>query len=109
MNDTWRFILISGGTDQTIPNGSGDVRYHQLRGMPQGSENYNLIINSDSVVHWNRDVYHPKISSMPTGMIGADLDNIQNFKGIIYKPIIERLLMIMSADRLRACAQWADR
>ena len=80
--------------------------------MPQGDTNFRRIISSESVVHWfaeNRDVYHPKISSMPTGMIGEDLDNEYDFSHIEYIPLHERPKMIMSADRLRAGAQWRDR
>ena len=51
MNNTWRFVLLSGATDQTIPNGSGDKRYKSLRNMPQGMINWNRIINSESVVY----------------------------------------------------------
>jgi hypothetical protein len=104
INETYRFVLVSGGTDQTVPNGNGDTRYHKLRGMPQGSENYNRIINSDSVVHWfaeNRDVYHPKLSTLPTGLVGDDVDDMQDFRGIKYVPIGDRPLSVLSADRLR--------
>ena len=72
--------------------------------MPEGSENYNRIINSDSVVHWfaeNRDVYHPKLSTLPTGLVGDDVDDMDDFRGIKYVPIADRPLSVLSADRLR--------
>lgn len=87
-----------------VPNGSGDIRYKKLRGIPQGGENYNRLMNSDSVVHWfaeNRDAYHPKLSSLPTGLVGEDVDDMEDFKGITYVPLSERPLHVLSADRLR--------
>lgn len=80
--------------------------------MPEGDENFERMMESESVVHWfaeNRDLYHPKISSMPTGMIGEDLSDSSDFKHIEYVPLHERPMMIMSGDRLRAGAQWKDR
>jgi hypothetical protein len=48
MNDSFRFVLISGSADETVPNGSGDTRYKTLRNMAEGMQNWNRIINSES-------------------------------------------------------------
>jgi hypothetical protein len=100
MNDTWRFVLLSGGTAQTMPNGSGDKRYKTLRDMPQGMRNWNRVINSDSVIHWfaeNRDAYHPKLSSLPTGLVGDNPDNMTDFEGIVQHDRYQ-----LKADRYRS-------
>jgi hypothetical protein len=112
MNDTFRFILLSGATDQTVPNGSGDQRYKPLRNMPQGMSNWNGIINSEKVVHWfaeNRDAYHPKLSTLPTGLVGYNPDNFTDYECNVKIPIEIRPLVVMSADRQRSGAQWLDR
>jgi hypothetical protein len=112
MNDSFGFVLISGSTDQTVPNGSGDARYKILRNMPQGMSNWNRIVNSEKVVHWlaeNKDAYHPKLSTLPTGLCGQDPDNMKDFEGIVKIPIKNRPLLVMSADRHRSGTQWVDR
>jgi hypothetical protein len=112
LNDSFRFVLISGSTDQTVPNGSGDTRYKTLRNMPQGMINWNRIINSETVVHWfaeNKDAYHPKLSTLPTGLCGQNPDNMTDLEGIIKIPITSRPLLVMSADRHRSGSQWLDR
>ena len=69
-------------------------------------------MNSDSVVHWfaeNKDAYHPKLSSLPTGLVGEDVDDMEDFKGITYVPLSERPLHVLSADRLRNGKWWICR
>jgi hypothetical protein len=73
MDPTYRFVLLSGGTDLTIPRGAGDQRYHLLRGFSQGPDGgsyFQKLLNDPRLIHWfceNHDLEHPKLSTLPTG------------------------------------------
>jgi len=72
MDPRYRFVLISGGEDLTVPR-SVDVRFPKLRGFadsPDGGEYYQRLLNDPRIIHWfceNHDMVHPKISTLPTG------------------------------------------
>lgn len=74
MNPDYRFVLVSGGTDMTIPRGAGDSRYHLLRGFAQGGDGgsyFQKLVNDPRLIHWfceNHDLDHAKLSTLPTGL-----------------------------------------
>lgn len=75
MDPTYRFVLVSGGTDLTIPRSAGDSRYHLLRGFAQGADGgsyFQKLVNDPRLIHWfceNHDLNHAKLSTLPTGLI----------------------------------------
>ena len=108
----YRFILVSGGTDQTIPDSTGDGRYRPLRKFYGRGSNFQGIYNSPSVVHWfaeNKDAWGlDKISPLPTGM-ATPHDRIEDIPANI-TPIAHRKLAVLSADRVRdGQGQWRKR
>lgn len=74
MDPSYRFVLVSAGTDLTIPRSAGDSRYHLLRGFAQGPDGgayFQKLVNDPRLIHWfceNHDVNHAKLSTMPTGL-----------------------------------------
>jgi hypothetical protein len=73
MDKSWKFILITGGTDMSIPTSSLDVRQRPIRGFggSDGGKYFQTLIDNPQVIHWfaeNRDLLHPKLSSLPTGL-----------------------------------------
>lgn len=75
MDPSYRFVLVSGGTDLTIPRSAGDSRYHLLRGFAQGADGgayFQKLVNDPRLIHWfceNHDLKHAKLSTMPTGLV----------------------------------------
>jgi hypothetical protein len=84
MDPTYRFVLLSGGTDLTIPRGAGDQRYHLLRGFSQGPDGgsyFQKLLNDPRLIHWfceNHDLEHPKLSTLPTGTTLCCPDTFQH-------------------------------
>jgi len=106
MNSSYHFVLISGGTDLTIPR-SIDKRYSTLRGFAastDGGPYFQTLVRDQRLIHWfceNRDLSHPKLSTLPTGFtfpwteLRSDLDRRNHV------PIDERPLKIfVSIDLL---------
>jgi len=99
MNSSYHFVLISGGTDLTIPR-SIDKRYTTLRGFSasaDGGPYFQTLVRDERLIHWfceNRDIEHPKLSTLPTGFtfpwteLKSDLDRRNHV------PIDERPLKI---------------
>lgn len=115
MDPTWRFVLITSGSDQTIPRNIGDVRYrsHPMRGFSteeDGGEYFQRLINSPKLIHWfaeNHDVTHPKLSTLPTGFSYEDENSYFNDFHPFTIPILERPLKVMVSDRVReGRGQW---
>ena len=119
-----RFILISGGIDRTIPSSTGDLRYKSkpLRDFyGEDSPGFVKLTNDTRILHWfaeNRDADHPKMSTWPTGFTLDMLDGTgQKYSSpdykdrrILNKPIFERNLTVLVADRVRdRKGQWYDR
>eukprot|EP00605_Chrysophyceae_sp_TOSAG23-4_P000955 GSChrysophyteH1.ASY1.ANO1.1055.1 assembled CDS len=122
----FKFILISAGADRTIPNSTGDERYvrqplRNFRSDYNGhlGANFAAIINDHRVLHWfaeNRDIEHPKLSTLPTGFTG-DLLNLAgdqyispDYEGKNVLPLHERPLTVLVSDRSRDHrGQWYDR
>src|SRR5689334_9444250 len=53
MDPSYRFVLVSAGTDLTIPR-SVDPRYKPMRGFknsPDGGDYFQTILNSPKVIH----------------------------------------------------------
>jgi len=126
MRKTDRFVLVSSAVDITIPMGTGDIRpfyKHRIRGFggDGGGANWRAIVGDSRVLHWfaeNRDIVHPKMSTLPTGYsmemlagenqtyISPDYENKENIK----LPLPQRPLTVLTADRLRdRSGQWAAR
>lgn len=115
MDKSWRFVLISGGTDMTVPKASLDVRQKPIRGFGgnDGGKYFKLLINNPQLIHWfaeNRDILHPKLSSLPTGMASYDQGDNRTDYNIVSLHVKDRPLLVMNADRIRdGYGQWADR
>jgi hypothetical protein len=116
MDSSYRFVLVSGGTDLTIPR-SVDRRYHPLRGFSSsadGGDYFQTILNSPQIIHWfceNHDLSHPKISTLPTGMSIANPDDTSDFPDSSSIPsLLSRPLKVLVSDRVRSgTGTWALR
>ena len=70
MDKSFRFVLLSGGSDITIPR-STDVRYSLLRGFAadsSGGAYYKELLKSPQLIHWFCEVRAPRkayISCLP--------------------------------------------
>jgi hypothetical protein len=119
MNTSYRFVLVTGGTDMTVPR-QIDQRYRQgFRGFGgnDGGQFFRLLVDSPMLIHWfaeNRDVLHPKLSTFPTAMSvgGGHPDdatkNLPDPSTIL--PVTQRPLKVFSSDRVRSgTGQWALR
>jgi len=108
MNPNYRFVLITGGTDLTIPR-SIDKRYRPLRGFSNqadGGRYYQTLLTDPRIIHWfseNHDLTNPKISTLPTGMVGVNsdsaLDDLQYTSNAT--SVLDRPLKFMVSDRIR--------
>lgn len=118
MNTTDRFVLVSAGLDMTVPR-QIDQRYKQsLRGFGgnDGGQFFRILVEHPMIIHWfaeNRDVLHPKLSTLPTGMSTGtnpdnSLENLPDPSTLI--PVTKRPMKIFSSDRVRTgTGQWALR
>jgi hypothetical protein len=101
MDHSYRFVLISGGTDMTIPRSAGDSRYHLMRGFAQGMDGgayFQKLVNDPRLIHWfceNHDVNHEKISTLPTGLVWEDHDKVIADIPTKVVPIASRPLKIL--------------
>ena len=94
-----------------------DVRYHPLRGFgssPDGGKYFQQLLGDPRIIHWyceNHDMSHPKISTLPCGMVGTDpdsvWDDVQDTANAA--PLADRPLQFMISDRLRNGGQWIAR
>jgi hypothetical protein len=117
MDPSYRFILITGGTDMTIPR-QIDQRYRQsFRGFGgnDGGKFYKTLLESPHLIHWyaeNHDLSHPKLSTLPTGMsTGGDPDSRTDYpRESEITRLSSRPLQITLSDRVRSgTGQWALR
>ncbi len=127
MSKDARFVLLSAGTDMTIPKSTGDVRKRNwMRGFSSkeqdnGGDYWKTLLNDKRVLHMfmeNRDMGGPKVSTLPTGF-PLDLINIVNntYHSLNYEhkdklklPLLQRNLTVLTADRTRdRKGQWFDR
>ena len=102
-----KFVLVTSGTDQTIPTSSGDIRFGPLRGFAQtkdGGPNWMTLTTHPQILHWfceNHDLTHPKVSTLPVGVI----ENVYGMTHInISEPLLpvdERPLKFLVAHRMR--------
>lgn len=115
MDPSFRFVLITGGTDLTIPR-STDQRYTVLRGFSSdssGGKYFQTLVNAPQLIHWfceNHDLKHEKISTLPTGMTD-DADDRSYFPDPkTVQPVQERQLRVLVSDRVRdGRGQWETR
>jgi hypothetical protein len=71
----------------------------------------NRLLNSPQIIHWfaeNHDMQHPKLSTLPTGLVGENPDERADFPDQIL-PLHKRPLLVMNADRIRRGSQWVER
>lgn len=116
MDPTYRFVLVTGGTDMTVPRQT-DSRYRQaFRGFGgnDGGRFYQILVESPQIIHWfaeNHDLTHPKVSTLPTGMsTGFNPDDRTDFPWNISIPILQRPMKVLVSDRVRSgTGQWALR
>lgn len=72
IDPTFRFILVTGGVDMTIPR-SFFCPYPpwKLPGFSESMDSsWGKLLNDRRIVHWfaeNHDMNHPKLSTLPTG------------------------------------------
>lgn len=107
INPDWRFILVTAGSDESVPRGALDQRFRPQRGFY--SDGFLKLLNSPNIIHWfieNRDFDHPKLSSIPTGMPPDVMLDIP--KDVV--PLMNRPLIFLDASRIRdGRGQWYDR
>ena len=115
MDPRYRFVLISGGEDLTVPR-SVDVRFPTLRGFAasaDGGEHYQRLLNDPRIIHWyceNHDMVHPKISTLPTGLKLEIHDTAVQAIPTSTHYFADRPLKILVSDRVRdGTGQWATR
>ena len=111
-----RFVLVSSGTDQTIPTSSGDIRFQPLHGFSNTSDggiNWKLLTNHPQLIHWfceNHDLSHNKVSTLPTGVVEHTnaMKHVSNTTILI--PILDRPIQYLVLHRTRTgMGQWALR
>lgn len=101
MDHSYRFVLVSGGTDMTIPRGAGDSRYHLLRGFAQGGDGgayFQKLLNDPRLIHWfceNHDLNHAKLSTLPTGLVSDIHDEAVRDMPKVVTPFKDRPLKIL--------------
>ena len=112
----YRFVLVSSGTDQTIPTGRGDVRFTPLNGFANtvdGGANWQLLTTHSQIIHWyceNHDLLNANVSTLPIGVVEGvfGMAHIDIMEPLM--PIEKRSLTYLVAHRLRnAVGQWALR
>ncbi len=116
MDPTYRFVLLTGGADMTVPRGAGDSRYHLLRGFGQGWDGgayYQKLLNDPRLIHWyceNHDLEHKKLSTLPTGLVDEIHDAAVRDMPKELTPFNKRPLKILVSDKVRTgTGQWATR
>eukprot|EP01036_Dinobryon_divergens_P022433 gene22433-30686_t len=127
------FVLLIASGDVTVPKNT-DQRIQRLPGFssdPGGGPNWNVITTHPMIIHSfieNVDSTHPRVSSLPTGMVRHDymgcLENVEvsRCKKTVDTHIAElagnyswfniytRPVWVLSMDRVRSgMNQWADR
>lgn len=111
-----KFVLVTSGTDQTIPSSSGDVRFHPLRGFSSkdgGGPSWKLLTSRKQIVHWyceNHDINHPKVSTLPVGVVDGlyGMEHIRILEPAV--PMENRTVQFLVAHRTRTGkGQWAMR
>lgn len=116
MDPTHRFVLISGGTDITMPR-QIDFRFAEFgRGFskePPYGYNFLALVNAPQLIHWfceNHDVNHEKISTLPTGLV-HDADYRGDYPDpASVMPLSKRPLKVLVSDRVRdGEGQWKAR
>eukprot|EP01034_Spumella_vulgaris_P032117 gene32117-39667_t len=97
-----------------------DFRFPTLRGFANtsdGGDHYQSILKDERVIHWfaeNHDMTHPKISTLPTGIVPASIDDIIKFlarqnNSKSHMEISKRPLQFVLSDRIRDGTQWEAR
>jgi len=112
----WKFVLVTSGTDQTIPTGRGDERFQVLDGFANhddGGPLWQLLTTHPQVLHWyceNHDISNANVSTLPIGVVEgvAGMSHI----GIASRPIPleKRPIKFLVAHRIRTgVGQWKTR
>lgn len=105
MDPTYRFVLVSGASDMTVPRSSGDSRYHVMRGFSAGGDGgsyFQKLVNDPRLIHWyaeNHDLNHAKLSTLPTGLVSEVHDDVVKNMPAVITPFSERPLKILVRPR----------
>jgi hypothetical protein len=113
---SWKFVLVSSGTDQTIPTGRGDVRFKPIRGFADaddGGPNWQLLTTHPQILHWfcgNHDLTHPRVSTLPVGIV----EGVEGMQHVNIStppvPLQRRPIQFFVAHRVRSgIGQWETR
>jgi hypothetical protein len=110
------FILVSSGTDQTLPSARGDVRFKPMKGFSDsdgGGLNWQLLTNHPQIIHWyceNHDLNHPRVSTLPLGVV-EDVEGMEHVDIMGAALAVEdRPLQFLVAHRVRTgMKQWKTR
>ena len=113
-----RFVLVTSGTDHTIPTASGDVRFYPMRGFSnvsseRGGPHWQVLTHSVQLVHWfceNHDINDDRVSTLPTGIVKS----IEGMSPVPFNPapspLRHRPLRFLVAHRTRSMTgQWEHR
>ena len=113
-----RFVLVTSGTDHTIPTASGDVRFYPMRGFSnvsseRGGPHWQVLTHSVQLVHWfceNHDINDDRVSTLPTGIVKS----IEGMSPVPFNsapsPLRHRPLRFLVSHRTRSMTgQWGHR
>jgi hypothetical protein len=105
--ETDPFVLVTSGGDQTIPTGSGDMRFKPLAGFSEtgdGGPNWETLTTHPRIIWWfceNHDLKHPKVSTLPVGVVEG-VEGMQHVSTVTPSVgILKRPLQFLVAHRIR--------
>lgn len=112
----YKFVLVTSGTDQTIPTGRGDKRFHVLDGFAESDDGgplWQLLTTHPQILHWyceNHDIRHENVSTLPLGVVEGvrGMEHIDVASRIV--PLEKRPIQFLVAHRTRSgLGQWETR
>jgi hypothetical protein len=111
-----KFVLVTSGTDQTIPSARGDVRFKPQKGFSDrkgGGKIWKTLTTHPQIIRWfceNHDMVHPQVTTIPVGVVEEveGMDHIDIMSPLI--PLEERPVQFLVAHRIRSGRrQWEIR
>ena len=116
ISNKFKFVLVSSGTDQTIPTGRGDVRFQPLDGFADtddGGPLWQILTSHPQILHWyceNHDIRHENVSTLPLGVVEGVLGMKHIEVATHWTPLEQRPINFLVAHRTRTgMGQWASR
>jgi uncharacterized membrane protein YgcG len=111
-----RFVLVTSGTDLTIPSGRGDIRFPPLPGFDatdSGGPMWKLLTQHPQIIRWyceNHDLSSEKVATLPTGVVDG-VAGMQHITALpVEVPLTLRRLMFLVLHRIRSgLGQWGLR